>query len=1193
MNNIFRIFIKTFLGILLMPPILIAGPFDNFIKTDKPNESHQNSYTSGYEKQLQILEKEKVDQAAHDQIKGNIEKISAEIAAVKEKMKNVSGRELDLLNKKFSDISQSYQLLTETEHLQQQLIALTEQHIKLLQEYKADPDFKNFKTPVKTTTTYTDFQQVSGKIFDHKLRLTELEKNKKSTAYDLNKRKKAASSAQDDYREKKKQQEDFNLINKKTETKGEKFSFKEQGELLDEQVKLSLIRKELADWKVKEAEAKLSLLDSQIMIIKGQTSALKDDYTRIKRSLNVDARFVKKIEDTLDEKRQLFVDKNDQINDKLRVLATLRDELKTSIASLMQQYNLSSIDFTTLTEWNKEPKSTNDWIVLCTIGSTSTKQVLINTEREYLEAQLELEKAKFHHEEIERDIIKSWHKMLNNKFRTDTEEEVDQEIKRYELKRLEVQTDLTALIDRRAAVINLLSELNSSLDKVKALANKLREQKNLLFLDNSNDYLNGVRLLNKSEENIRKRIDITAKSIEVYSSTISFLTDINKKIEEITEELSSKGFWRRSMQSIEWGELQNFIPDLRQFWKDIYATIVASFSTLSLKMILSSLFAYFSSFGILTLLLLVASFLGIKIFLPKIRDYVALYSAQRIRTSSIITFLSIVMSFTGDYINILYCWVALFFLLVNKSFSQPFVISIFYLLSIPYLIYIAWKFINYLLTINAQRNYQLISQAYQRRFLWVIAPLVYATIFIFLLRQAFLMGGYNSSYVPVILLALNFILLQIALISLISKEQLLSIIPTDTPLWEWIIEHVNKYYYVLLLGIIAIIIMSNPYVGYGRQVLYVLSRMLITILVIPLFSWLHNRIKKTSSDLFFYYSDGETIKERFSSGRTWYGLFVIATFFIFALVGIIICSGIWGYSVTWLDITHWLELRLYSPGIDEATGKAIEVTALSLGKIFVFVIGGIGVTYIVNHFVLQRIFDPLLIGSGVQNTILTLTRYGIILFALLMGLQSAGLDAMTTKLVVLIGILSYYIKEPVADFCAYFIILVQRPIKIGDLITIENEVVGVVRQITPRSTVVRRKNSVMLIIPNSHIITKTVINWNYTRTFFAFEDILFTIPYYHDPIIVKQLMSKVLDENINILKNPAPIIWLNGFVDNGYQFLVRGFLTADKVLEQWEISSHIRFEIVKKLKSVNIELASPTLIKINPHDINIQKALDN
>ena len=126
------------------------------------------------------------------------------------------------------------------------------------------------------------------------MRLKELEKNQKSANYDFNKRKKSAALALEDYKDKKKQQEDFNITHKKSDGASEKFTFHEQGEILDEQVKLALIKKEFAELKIKEAEARLALVDSQLMITKGQIGALKDDYIRIKRSLNVDARFVKK-----------------------------------------------------------------------------------------------------------------------------------------------------------------------------------------------------------------------------------------------------------------------------------------------------------------------------------------------------------------------------------------------------------------------------------------------------------------------------------------------------------------------------------------------------------------------------------------------------------------------------------------------------------------------------------------------------------------------------------------------------------------------------------------------------------------------------------------------------------------------------------------------------------------------------------
>jgi small-conductance mechanosensitive channel len=135
---------------------------------------------------------------------------------------------------------------------------------------------------------------------------------------------------------------------------------------------------------------------------------------------------------------------------------------------------------------------------------------------------------------------------------------------------------------------------------------------------------------------------------------------------------------------------------------------------------------------------------------------------------------------------------------------------------------------------------------------------------------------------------------------------------------------------------------------------------------------------------------------------------------------------------------------------------------------------------------------------------------------------------------------------------------------------------GVVRQITPRSVVIRKKNSVTILVPNSVILTKAIYNWNYTRNFFAFDDIILTVPYSYDPVRIKAVIMQVLEQNINVLKNPAPVVFLRDFVENGYQFLVRGYLTADKVAEQWEIMSNVRIELVRHLHLAGMEIAMPT-----------------
>ena len=124
----------------------------------------------------------------------------------------------------------------------------------------------------------------------------------------------------------------------------------------------------------------------------------------------------------------------------------------------------------------------------------------------------------------------------------------------------------------------------------------------------------------------------------------------------------------------------------------------------------------------------------------------------------------------------------------------------------------------------------------------------------------------------------------------------------------------------------------------------------------------------------------------------------------------------------------------------------------------------------------------------------------------------------------------------------------------------------------------RYRNSTTYVVPNSQVITKAVQNWHYTRTFSAFEDILITVPYDTDPDHVRDLIFQVLDENINVLKNPRPIVRLENFVENGFEFRVRGFITADKILSLFDIASQVRLAIVRKLRTEGIPLAVPTRV---------------
>ena len=502
---------------------------------------------------------------------------------------------------------------------------------------------------------------------------------------------------------------------------------------------------------------------------------------------------------------------------------------------------------------------------------------------------------------------------------------------------------------------------------------------------------------------------------------------------------------------------------------------------------------------------------------------------------------------------------------------------IYYLLSIPYLLYIANRFLKTLDIFNKKHNLlSFIAPSYQRRLLKVVAVILYSAIVIQLFKKAFKLGMYyHPSELPSVLSALNWIIAQVTLIFLITKELIQRVIPKN---WKWLQARSDKFYYIILTIAVIIIIMANPYIGFGRLLLYVIQRLLLsTILLISLFM-LHKLIKKVSLRIFFKTED-EVIQTRFTYGKPIYGLYVIVTFIFLVMVGIVLASYIWGWNISFSSIFKWFTSEIFSTDkIDPETKKQIPFTLLSFIQMFLFFISGFILSFLINKYVLRRIFDLLLVETGMQFAITSILKYIIVSTFLLIGLNKVGLGGSIKYLAISILGIGWLVKEPLSDFLFYFLILIQRPLKIGDYVKMDDGTQGVVRKITPRAIILKFRNSETKIVPNSKMLTSPLTNWNYTSGFVAFNDMKLAIPYRFDPEQVKNLILDVLDKHPNILKSPKPVFRLENFGEYGYQFLIRGFVSSHYTLDMWDIASDIRFGIIKALKDSNIEIAEPVRI---------------
>jgi len=1139
------------------------------------------------EKRIESLEQEKSTFQAKEQLKPLLQDISQRIDSVKNELQSADEERQSFLNLKLSTLTKWYQYVNELSQTRNRIINVLQEHIQILETIKEEQIRAEPKDQkAETAPGYQKLREYANKVYETDRDLSSLKNAKTNVTRERDRRQNSLKEIKQEYTKKQNQQA---AINQQPETAGQALDeelkdlrIQQQAEIIDLQLEYLQYRKKSAQAKIEEDRLRIDVTETKISRTQKELDRLKQDYKKITRSLYIDSQFVEQQKEQLEKTRQEISKTQEQLNERRRTLKSKQDHIQSAIDERVAQWNISQDRIDAYKNWNIQPGSSDDWKRLAQLGSRLSEKNFIQVQSERVEGQVDQELIKLRNEELSLDILKTWYRLTQTKA-LENMRELEKESNKYESEKTQLEVDRTNVQDQRDNAISMLGPLNARLEALKQLEKQFQEKSNDIF-DDQQAITSVSDKLQKAEADVRKQIDTTAKLVEIYSTSVATIEKSLAHIGDILSELKSRQSPGKSNQSIEPKDLLSFFDNVDRFLTDLRTKILYNITQIDPSYYINSITSTLQNTYQLIILLLqlcivCAGYILLRRYLPRGANVLVAYESTYASINILLGFVALLMRFARRHLTTLYIWFILFAIVAYGFVTSLQFAVVFYLGSIPYGLYITYAFFEYFMRINRERGYIFISQDYQSRFLWIVPSLTYATIIITCFRQALLLSGYPDYQV---LLALNFILLQISLICLVSREHVLSLVSGDTPIWKWVEEHVDQYYYILLIAMITIIVMANPFVGFGLYVLDVLIRIIPILLLIPLVSWLHDHIKRATSDLFFYYSEGEVVKERFSGGKSWYGLFVIASFFTLVMCGLVIGAYVWGYAITWDTITQWFDISLYETY--DAAGNKISVTIWSLLKVLLYGVGGIVVTYIINQFVLQRIFDPLLVGAGVQNTIVTLTRYAIVVLAILFGLQSAGLEALGWKIILLLTGLAYVMREALGDVVSYFIILVQRPIKVGDYMSMEHtagadpNISGVVRQINPRSTIVRHKNSTSFVVPNSHIITKTVKNWHYTRTFTAFDDIWITLPYRFNPDHIRDVIFHVLEENVNVLRNPRPVVRLERFTENGFQFRVRGYITADKILDMFDISSQVRLAIIRRLRDEDIAIAEPVRI---------------
>jgi small-conductance mechanosensitive channel len=266
------------------------------------------------------------------------------------------------------------------------------------------------------------------------------------------------------------------------------------------------------------------------------------------------------------------------------------------------------------------------------------------------------------------------------------------------------------------------------------------------------------------------------------------------------------------------------------------------------------------------------------------------------------------------------------------------------------------------------------------------------------------------------------------------------------------------------------------------------------------------------------------------------------------------------------SIQVFFDTRLFTIGTTDVTLSAIFV--------FLFILL---IMVILSRLFARKLIDRILIRlqieEGTRYTFRRVIELTFILIGAIIAFQSIGINL--SGLAVIFGLLSvgigFGLQNITSNFVAGLILLFERPIKVGDRVTVGG-IEGDVIEINIRSTTIRSLNNIDIIVPNSEFVSSQVVNWSHGDRKIRL-DIEVGVSYNSDLETVLRSLKEVATENPEILRDPEPDVHLREFGDSSWNMKLR--IWIDNPKRHPGVRSDINCAIVQKFRENGVEIPFP------------------
>ncbi|MBD3403539.1 mechanosensitive ion channel [candidate division GN15 bacterium] len=255
---------------------------------------------------------------------------------------------------------------------------------------------------------------------------------------------------------------------------------------------------------------------------------------------------------------------------------------------------------------------------------------------------------------------------------------------------------------------------------------------------------------------------------------------------------------------------------------------------------------------------------------------------------------------------------------------------------------------------------------------------------------------------------------------------------------------------------------------------------------------------------------------------------------------------------------------------------SVDQTPITVSSLVIFLVlftALVLVSRLVSRLILARTLRRLKIDETKSYTIRRITYYLLVLLSAIFSFQFIGIDL--GGLAVIFGLLSvgigFGLQNITANFIAGIVLLFERPIRIGDRITV-GDTLGDVIAINMRSTTIRSLQNIAIIVPNSEFVSTQVVNWSHSDLKVRL-DLEVGVSYGSDLDAVLQSLREVAEENPRVMKSPPPEVLHRGFGDSAWNMELRVWIQSPEF--QFTVESELYCAVVRKFRERGVEIPFP------------------